>query len=298
MNELSEQVLIGSLLGDGGIYKYNNASYPIYKEGHSIKQKNYLLWKKEYLPFETSIKYIEKTIFSYPKLKKSYLCNSTIFLVSKQKEILLNYYYMFYNKGRKHIHLEILNKLDVLGLLVWILDDGSYHYRTKTIRLSTDSFSFNEHLLIKNHLNNKYGFDIRIYQKESRYNIYFTAKDVIKLMDLFQPHISKLPQNILYKLGFDTNRLMEGKKTLKGYFKKYYSKNRWYNSKKFKHRYKTDLEFRKLLRQRCKNYYNQNRDKLLQKHKEVYQRNKYNNISYNIYNPKYQLHNIIISPPI
>jgi len=47
MKEKVKQVLLGSLLGDGrvGIYpKYKNA---IFVESHSLKQKEYLLWKKK-----------------------------------------------------------------------------------------------------------------------------------------------------------------------------------------------------------------------------------------------------------
>jgi hypothetical protein len=40
MDNTIEQVLIGSILGDGSIGKYGN-----YQESHCEKQKDWLLWK-------------------------------------------------------------------------------------------------------------------------------------------------------------------------------------------------------------------------------------------------------------
>ena len=51
INEETEQVLLGSLLGDAHLHKssdYENSN-AYFTESHSIKQSDYLLWKTRYL---------------------------------------------------------------------------------------------------------------------------------------------------------------------------------------------------------------------------------------------------------
>ncbi|GAI84346.1 unnamed protein product, partial [marine sediment metagenome] len=41
----TEQILLASLLGDGSLYKPKEGKNYLYSEYHSIKQKDYALWK-------------------------------------------------------------------------------------------------------------------------------------------------------------------------------------------------------------------------------------------------------------
>ncbi|MEK6881088.1 MAG: hypothetical protein AABY22_15825, partial [Nanoarchaeota archaeon] len=45
----AEQVLLGSLLGDGSLRNLKKRKNTLYIENHSLKQKEYLLWKRDIL---------------------------------------------------------------------------------------------------------------------------------------------------------------------------------------------------------------------------------------------------------
>lgn len=108
-----EQILIGSLLGDGSISRRNNLSY--YFNTECKKQINYFNWKKLNL----------KNLFSDK-------------LISKSSNMLQKYYFQHYenkfsvkikNKVKSNkfrcFDEEIINKIDLLALAIWFLDDGS-----------------------------------------------------------------------------------------------------------------------------------------------------------------------------
>ncbi|MBL7056556.1 hypothetical protein ISS07_06590 [Candidatus Woesearchaeota archaeon] len=56
ISEDAKQVLLGSLLGDGYLRKFRKSRNAHYKEVYSVKQKDYLLWKNDYLKiFDTKV---------------------------------------------------------------------------------------------------------------------------------------------------------------------------------------------------------------------------------------------------
>ena len=56
ISEDVKQVLLGSLLGDGYLSLNKNAINAHYREAHSLKQENYVLWKKNLLIiFDTKV---------------------------------------------------------------------------------------------------------------------------------------------------------------------------------------------------------------------------------------------------
>ena len=120
INSDTEQVLLGSVLGDGSLClntKYSNSN-AYFSEAHSLKQKDYLLWKDEYLKcFNTIIEYGSKTLKSNQKVY------SQVRLRSKSNATLTKYYKDFYFKHIKLVTQKILNKLKPLGLAVWYMDD-------------------------------------------------------------------------------------------------------------------------------------------------------------------------------
>ena len=151
IDENVKQVLLGSLLGDGYLSKSSkNASYV---ESHSPKQKGYLLWKVNILNEFFRV----KTRFTNngPKYYKYIL--STNYSV-----ILTELHNLFYIKSvlpnRKWINIVnpvILGQLTPLGLAVWYCDDGTYCVRDGSCGLSTQGFTYEENLLLKDYFSNK-----------------------------------------------------------------------------------------------------------------------------------------------
>lgn len=132
-----EQFILGSLLGDAGLERNKSKSKGInrskgvglrFKERHSIKQKEYLLWKKDILSKGIS-------------MKKEYFTNGdSITIYSKVLHIFEKFYLLFYpsGKGYKTFNLEVLNKLNPLGLAIWYMDDGSFSKKSHSFFIHCD----------------------------------------------------------------------------------------------------------------------------------------------------------------
>jgi len=95
------QVVFGSQLGDGYI-EYSNEYKGRLKMIHGIAQKEYLEWKNNLL-FNSEMVYVEKNGYSQ---KEAYIVQTTKF---------------FFN----YTYEDVIDKLDLLGLAVLWLDDGS-----------------------------------------------------------------------------------------------------------------------------------------------------------------------------
>jgi LAGLIDADG DNA endonuclease family len=108
LNNITFQILLGSILGDGCCSKAHGK----YKfcEGHGWKQKDYVIWKQEKLSKFSPI-YMESSnpVISTP--------NHKIFAELREK--------IYEDKSAKNrIPLDIISRIDYLGLLIWYLDDG------------------------------------------------------------------------------------------------------------------------------------------------------------------------------
>jgi len=100
-----EQVLYGSLLGDGCLPNDINSRNARFSEKHNVRQKDYLLWKKDIL--EERIKFGK---ISYDKRR------DIIGIRSHSNPLLTLTRNIFYPNGRKVIRKNILEKLSLLGL--------------------------------------------------------------------------------------------------------------------------------------------------------------------------------------
>jgi hypothetical protein len=175
------QILIGSLMGDGGIAKQNRNERYIFKETHGLAQYEYLQWKHHLL----------KT-FSPSKISKNKICEfstpSSPIFGKLRKE--------FYNKNKKaFIPLKYIEKLDELGLLIWYLDDGdNCNYPVITSSL----FGFEDLEQSKNIINNKMGLNLSLsIKKKPRFGkyvkrLYLGAKN----RDLIMPIWVKIAKNL------------------------------------------------------------------------------------------------------
>src|SRR3989344_242738 len=168
MSEDIRQVLLGSLLGDGSLSINKGGKNAFYRELHSTKQKDYLIWKNQFLKiFDTKLH--EYSIYD-KRTNKTY---HSILLWSKTNTLLTYYFHSLYKQGRKIVNKEILDHVGALGLAVWYMDDGYYHYGDYRCAISTDSYSYEEQLFIKNWLKNKFDINAQIHKSSSKvgYNI-------------------------------------------------------------------------------------------------------------------------------
>lgn len=141
---LQEQLLLGSMLGDGAIQKYKDSENAFFLETHGEKQWHYLGAKSLILKNCLPKFYSDKR--KSPSSDRV-LCVQRFYTM--KHKLFNDYWKMFYNSERKKIITRgTIEKLDVPALAVWYMDDGTLQI-DNDIRLYTMGFSTNEcHLLI------------------------------------------------------------------------------------------------------------------------------------------------------
>lgn len=260
----AEQVLLGSLLGDGCLHinKKNREKNAKFYESHSIKQKSYLLWKKIILQYFLIIKIRDeiKGIYHISNLRS--LSNS----------ILNKYHKLFYPNGKKIVTEEILNKLKPLGLAVWYADDGNYSYRSKNIVLSTHNFGYKGNILIINWFKEKYNIKWIMAKSNSKskycYFLRLNCNESKKFINLIKPYVQECMN---YKLGLDKEKISEAIIKNKGCVSQYYIKNK---EKKKSYNQQYYLQNKTNISKQKKEYYINNKEIILRKDKEYYNKKK------------------------
>ena len=119
-----EQMLLGSMLGDGS---FNRECFTV---GHSIKQKDYLLWFRS--KFENLLtdrpEYVNRREFKVLRLRQ---CGWISHLMAPFHE----------NSKRKIIPPGIIKKMGLPGIAIWFADDGCCEWNKERTSVSRISFA-------------------------------------------------------------------------------------------------------------------------------------------------------------
>ncbi|MBS3168243.1 hypothetical protein J4216_03905 [Candidatus Woesearchaeota archaeon] len=192
LTDLQHDLIIGSTLGDANIRQRNKNC--MFRVGHSPKQKRYLEWKYNILrEFDGSgIKLTQKFV-------NGRLTNT--FEFDLNTHYVFNYYRnLFYNQnGDKIITKKLLDQINPRSLAIWLCDDGSYCQKQKYIIFCTNSFTFEEHKLMKQHFEEKWSLNPTIGFRDNKYYyLRFKVDDTKKLVEMVRPFI---PKSMMYKIG-------------------------------------------------------------------------------------------------
>lgn len=178
-------IIVGSLLGDGCLEKRERGVR--LRLDHGSKQKSYLLWKHTELQ-NISGKVLE--VDYYHKGHNTYYKNYRFSTFSN--ELLNNYWRKFYVNGKKVIPKDITVLLrEPLALAIWFMDDGYKRSDCNALRLSTDSFSFEENVLLQKALQANFGIATAIHKKGKYWNLYIPEKYAKAFVNLVKPFIHK-----------------------------------------------------------------------------------------------------------
>ena len=184
-------LIIGSLMGDASIRQRERNS--CFRFSHSLKQKDYAEWKMKFLK--------EFNISEFREVKRR-IKNSFIHAIdfSTKTHPVFNYYgRLFYATGRKNITKEILGQLNPRSLAIWVCDDGSYENKQGYIILCTNSYTLDEHKLMKEFFKERFNLDPTIGFRDGKYYyLRFKQNDSEKLINIIKPFI---PKSMLYKIG-------------------------------------------------------------------------------------------------
>lgn len=177
-----EQLLIGSLLGDGCFTKISgNVKNSRFSMAHSLKQKEYFMFKQSILDkYNLSGKISENKIVSN-RYKEGF--TEEIRLKSKSHPIFTFYRQLYDISGKKRINKEIINKLNPLGLSIWYMDDGNI--TGYSCEFNVQSFTEEERIVLQEVL--KINFNIKTTLTNN--TIYILSEDFENFINIIKRFI-------------------------------------------------------------------------------------------------------------
>jgi hypothetical protein len=198
LNEEQEDVLIGSMLGDGNIRFPGRSTEASFVTEHGAAQREYVFWK---------YKIFQSFVLTQPKM------NSRIYH-KDQKRILTSWrfitvshpiftkYAAFFYQGRTKVvppNIEEILK-SPRALAVWLMDDGNKNARA--VFLNTQNFTVEDQHRLISCLKNNFGLEARLnlhsnWHGRKLYRLRLTTEATKKLSMLVR---SYLLQSLQYKL--------------------------------------------------------------------------------------------------
>lgn len=176
-NKELEQLIIGSMLGDGYLTKQPENKYNSRLSiAHSIKQKEYIEWKWNIL---NNIDLAGK--LCYNKIFNKRYINGYIEeyrFRSRANLIFTNYRNIFYPNNKKVLDFTVISKIDQMGLSIWLLDD--MHLCTASYQINTQCFDYLEIKKLRELLEDKFNINTT-YQKFD--NIIYVRKNSVETLN-------------------------------------------------------------------------------------------------------------------
>lgn len=268
--KIVEQVLIGSLLGDGCItVPHRNAQYT---ESKKLEHSEYLWWKAEILGL-FGAKVIEQNYHPVKRVASGLFevdltkTKVRVRVKTRVSPYLSEIRRRWYPDGKKIVPEGELQKLDALGLAVWYMDDGCYDYSTRRCVLCVDGFSLDGVKSMQEYFNGRWGLKTKVYKRQ---RLEFPAIDTDKFLNIVKPYIHPV---MIYKLGHlhpaNARKLHQAHQKRIEYFRKYDKKRQNIpqlrerrnarQRRRWKERYYGDPIFRANCIQRAKSYQERSR---------------------------------------
>lgn len=211
--EIEINILVGSLIGDGSLALYGRSKNRYYREHGCDKQLPYKMWKHE------KLKNLDFRINTNCKYAKLY-SHSNIFFTNLYNKFDINKI-----KTITEDNIKLLSHPIELACLY--MDDGSLVidstkrknnsiYIFPRISLYSLSFSEDENIIIKNHLENTFGIKTKIKYRKGGKNTILEInkkKDIINFIDIVKPYVSEI-SCLHYKINIE-ERFKEKRDTLK-----------------------------------------------------------------------------------
>lgn len=190
LTNLQKQFILGSLLGDLSISLLPNMKNAKLCIVHSVKQQELFMKKVEILgEFMGSYK-VYTTLDSRTQHEYSTLRGN-----SKSHKIFTEIYHLLYPNNTKTITLEYLSEINhPIALAFWFMDDG-----TERGTLATHCFSYEENLLLKQWMADKWNIQCTLQRELDKYKLYVMSKSRLDFEKLIFPYI--VP-SMYYKLKF------------------------------------------------------------------------------------------------
>ena len=200
----AEQVIIGSLLGDGSIIRKRTNCLLTFN--HSLTQADYAFYKVNLLQKEGITMRYEEMPHSYRQgcINGRLIKDNGYARGITEVNVAFNKYRDEWYSPNKQVPDSII-KLAPLGLAIWYMDDGAIHYPTGAY-LSTNGFNHESQLKLVEVLRNNFDVTARIHKNKDKEILFVVQKDRDKFLDIIRPYVIG---SMLYKFGSYANTMTD-----------------------------------------------------------------------------------------
>lgn len=184
INKIQKEFIVGTVLGDGCLYRDSAKSNFKLSFGHCEEQKEYLEWKiTQMSPF------INGYTKSIDKRGNSVMYQART-INHKDLNMFAN---MFYDEKRiKHVPDNLDMYFTPLSLAILIMDDGNLNAGVN-MRIATMGFTKEENEKLQDYLKRCFDINSKVmefnYKTKKYYQITLNKKNTQKLSDIVRPHI-------------------------------------------------------------------------------------------------------------
>jgi ubiquinol-cytochrome c reductase cytochrome b subunit len=183
-NEEVISTLVGSLLGDGwGEKRSGSSRFHVHLSSRNVE---YLAWLQKFF-YERGYCADTKPKMNIQVGPAGKIYRSCKFRTWSFRS--LNWLYdSFYNQaGKKQISPEIGDLLTPRALAIWLMDDGSVS--GSGIRISTDSFAFEEVISLQKAIRLKFDLETTVQRHKDKWILYFPKKELPTLVKIVKPNM-------------------------------------------------------------------------------------------------------------
>ena len=189
-----EQIIIGSLLGDGYIHGVKGTNSGTFLSlHHCAKQKEYIEWKASFFKDISSL--YENTRYDERFKNPEYID----YVLQTRSILELVPYRNNWYTPEKRIYEPDLNKLGPLGLAIWYMDDGTKCKPYGGAILCTNCFTRDELIIMQTMLKNNFNLNVTLNIKSANM-IYIPSSEFSKFKKIVEPYI--IP-SMKYKIESD-----------------------------------------------------------------------------------------------
>ncbi len=189
LTQNQQDVIIGSLLGDGTLRRQNKQrrKHPLFEVNHSVQYKEYVDWKYEIL---------QNLVLTGPKSRRTNGNRIAYRFTTRSLPQFDMLYEDFYPSGKKVLPKTII--LSPIVLAVWLMDDGSSN--RDALYLNTQQFTEDEQYNLLRLLKNQWNIDGMLNRDKKYYRIRLTNVGSAIYKNIVRSYILPI---FMYKLGQD-----------------------------------------------------------------------------------------------
>jgi recombination protein RecA len=191
LSTLQQEVVIGTLLGDGRLECRSQSGGARLRVHHADSQHDFLMWKYD----------IFRNIVTKEPWKVSWQGTTTgnlyvaWFFHTKTLFSLRSLQQLFYPVGKKVVPINIGDLLTPLSLAVWYMDDGCLS--GNSIILNTQCFSIAEQAILQEYLQDRWDIEARLHKDRLTYRLGMNRENAERFLDVLRPYI---PPCMQYKI--------------------------------------------------------------------------------------------------